>query len=247
MEQNYIIAGKKTRIYARKGWTTEIQAEQYLCDFDGEPDIIVGVNDDFIAEMMEKYPHLSADDCEYIWTGEQFYRKLLTFDGFMLHSSAVVYEDKGYLFSASSGTGKSTHTGLWREVFGEEAYIINDDKPVLCIENDKVMVYGTPWSGKTDQSKNVCVPLQGICFIERAADNWIEPISSADALCLVMSQTIRPQKTEEMEKLLSVLDRVLSKARIFKMGCNISHDAVKVAYEGMNASEHKTQRGVKEE
>ncbi len=236
MEQNkYVIAGIKTQINARKDWIIETQARDYLCEFEGEPEIIVGVSDEFIKEKKACYPHLTEADCEYMWTGEQFCHMLLNFDGFMLHASAVVYEGKAYLFSAPSGTGKSTHTTLWREVFGESAYIINDDKPVLRIKDGNVVVYGTPWSGKTDQNRNVGVPLQGICFIERAKENHIEQIGVGDALYRILNQTIRPKSPTAMGKLLSVLDRVLNNARVYKMGCDISHNAVKTAYEGMSA------------
>ncbi len=234
MEQKkYIIAGLNTQIDAHEGWTIETQARAYLCDFDGEPDIITGVSDDFIAQQHKQYPQLSLADCEYMWTGEQFCTALLEFDGFMLHSSAVVYEGRAYLFSAPSGTGKSTHTALWCEVFGDTAYILNDDKPVLRIENGEVVAYGTPWSGKTDLNRNVGVPLQGICFIERSEENRIKRVSTAEAVYMLLNQTIRPAAPEQMERLLLVLDKVLSKAQVYKMGCNISRDAVEMAYEAM--------------
>ncbi len=237
MEKNkYIIADIKTGIIARKDGIIEVQARDYLCDFEGRPDIITGVSDEFIAMQRGHNPHLSEEDCEYIWTGEQFCLGLLAFDGFMLHASAVVYEGKAYLFSAPSGTGKSTHTALWREVFGDSAYILNDDKPVIRIKDGSVWVYGTPWSGKTDQNRNESVPLQGICFIQRSVDNRISEIGVAEAAYEILNQTVRPNGAKSMDQLLSVLDKVLAKAKVYKMGCNISHEAVKTAYNGMNGS-----------
>ena len=72
----------------------------------------------------------------------------------LLHSSAVVVDGYAYLFSADSGTGKSTHTGLWKQHFGDRAYIINDDKPAIRKVDGEWYVFGTPWSGKTDTSVN---------------------------------------------------------------------------------------------
>ncbi len=233
-KRKYIIAGIKTGIISRKGGTIEVQAREYLSDFEGVPDIITGVNDEFIDVKRSENPHLSHFDCEYIWTCEQFCRQLLSYDGFMLHASGVVYEDKAYLFSAPSGTGKSTHTQLWCRVFGDAAYIINDDKPVIRIVHDRAMVFGTPWSGKTNQNRNTGVPLGGICFIERAAENHIEEIETKAAAFRILNQTIRPREEKDMAKLLAVLDKVLCKTKIYKMGCNISEEAVKVAFEGMS-------------
>lgn len=239
VKNNYLIAGIKTRIIARKDWTIETQARGYLCDFRGEPDIVVGVNDEVVDQMHAQYPHLTPADCEYMMTGEGFCRSLLDFDGFMLHASAVVYKGKAYLFSAPSGTGKSTHTELWLKAFGDDAYIINDDKPVIRLTEKGVVVYGTPWSGKTDKNRNAEAPLQGICFIERALDNKIEQISTADAVYRILNQTIRPQGVAEMDNLLSVMDRVLKKTKVYKLGCDISLDAARVAYAGMNGLEEK--------
>ncbi len=237
VKNKYIIAGIKTGIISRKGGTIEVQARDYLCDFEGKPDIITGVSDEFIDSKRSAYPHLSRFDCEYMWTGEIFCRELLNYNGFMLHSSCVVYRGKAYLFSAPSGTGKSTHTQLWCKVFGDEAYILNDDKPVIRMIDGKVMVFGTPWSGKTNLNQNKGVPLQGICFIERSKENWIEEIETKVALFKILNQTIRPREAENMEKLLAVLDKVMVGAKTYRMGCNISEEAVKVAFEGMTGKD----------
>lgn len=231
----YRIAGINTGLIVRKDWTIEKQARDYLCSFEGDPDIVAGVDDKFLLEKSREFKGLTPYDCEYMWTGEQFCRKLLDFDGFMLHSSAVVYEDKAYLFSAPSGTGKSTHTSLWRKAFGEEnTFILNDDKPVLRLLDGGVTVFGTPWSGKTDQNRNVGIPLQGICFIERSQENWIRPVETKTAIYKILNQTIRPDRRDGMTKLLDVLDRILQKTTVYEMGCNISVEAARLAYNGMN-------------
>ncbi|MBR5614048.1 MAG: hypothetical protein IKW64_01920 [Clostridia bacterium] len=231
----YSIAGLNVGMILREGGIIEKQAKEYLCEFEGDPQLVVGLDDEYLTAKNKIAPNLSRLECEYMWTGEQFCTKLLAFDGFMLHASAVVYENKAYLFSAPSGTGKSTHTTLWRKVFGEDkTFILNDDKPVIRLEGEQIIVYGTPWSGKTDWNKNVGVPLQGICFLQRSKDNWIEPISAKDAAFGILNQTIRPQDSGSMSKLLELLDRLLQKATAYKMGCNMEDEAAITAYRGMN-------------
>ncbi len=234
---NYLIAGIKTQLSVRKSWTIETQARDYLAGFQGEPQITAGICDELLEQKAAQFPALTPMECEYMWTGEQFCQSLLAFDGFMLHASAVVYRGKAYLFSAPSGTGKSTHTQLWCKVFGDDAYIINDDKPVIRLTKDGAVVYGTPWSGKTDQNRNAEAHLQGICFIERAGENNIQEISTAEAVYRILNQTIRPSGKANMDLLLSVLDKVLRQTKVYKLGCNISPDAVRVAYEGMSGAE----------
>ena len=235
LKNKYIIGGLKTGMILRGGGIIEKQARDYICDFEGYPEIVIGLDDEYVLKKHKEYPHLSLLECEYMWTGAHFCEKLLEFDGFMLHASAVSYKDGAYLFSAPSGTGKSTHTALWRKVFGEdEVYIINDDKPIIRITDGEPIVYGTPWSGKTDQNRNVGVKLKGICFLERSEDNWIKRLETADALYGILNQTLRPWEGDKMGKLLELLDKLLTQTAVYRMGCNISEDAVYTAYNGMN-------------
>ena len=76
-------------------------------------------------------------------------------------------DGQAVLFTAKSGTGKSTHTKLWRDLFGERAVMVNDDKPLLRILKDGVLVCGTPWDGKHRLSTNCALPLKAICILER--------------------------------------------------------------------------------
>lgn len=233
MMEKYIIAGIKIGMTLREGIIKK-QAEEYRCDFEGEPEMEIGLSDEYLEQQHRENPHLTFEECEYLWTGFQFCSKLLHFDGFMLHSSAVAYEGKAYLFSANSGTGKSTHTSIWQKVFGsDKAVIINDDKPVIKLCDDKILVYGTPWSGKTDKNLNIAVPLQGICFLERAPQNWIYPLGVQHAIHPILNQTLRPAYGGDMSSLLSLLDRLLQKTKVYRMGCNMEDEAAIVAYNGM--------------
>ena len=75
----------------------------------------------------------------------QIAENMIESDTLLFHGSVVSVDDTGYLFTAKSGTGKSTHTRLWREYFGERAVMVNDDKPLLEVTETGVIVYGTPW------------------------------------------------------------------------------------------------------
>ena len=94
----------------------------------------------------------------------------------MVHGSAVAVDGVGYIFTARCGTGKSTHTRLWREVFVRRAVMINDDKPFIRIAPEGVTVCGAPWSGKHGLDTNTEVPLGGICLLERGKENRIRPL-----------------------------------------------------------------------
>jgi hypothetical protein len=214
-----------------KGETFIKQSRQYAHKSSGCLDLVINLQEEEIKNWQWQYPQLDANECEYMLSGGIFYTKLLEFDGFMLHSSAIAIDNKAYLFSAGSGTGKSTHTELWRKYLGEDRVrIINDDKPAIRLVEDKFYAYGTPWSGKSDKNLNIKIPLEGIIFIEQAQENWIEKPNSRQALKLLLEQTLRPQEIKNIDQLLTLLDKLLLGIPVYKMGCNISEEAVKLAY-----------------
>lgn len=207
------------------------QAEPYRCEPDEKVDITI--HSDWEA-LKKTQPHLSMEDCEYMCTGGNFYRQLLSYDGLLLHASAVVVDGKAYLFSAPCGTGKSTHTKLWMKVFGDKAVMLNDDKPALRLEDGVWYAYGTPWSGKHDMSTNMRAEVAGIAMIERAATNSIQRFSGSQAIFAVMEQTARPGAPAMRMKLLENLDKLLLDIPVWKLHCNMEPEAAIVAYEAMS-------------
>lgn len=211
---------------------TKQQSIPYLINTDLDAQIKLELSQDFINKKTLEYPHLTNDEIEYIFLGQMFYRKILRFGGILLHSSAVAKDGVAYLFSAPSGTGKSTHTSLWLKKF-DDAYILNDDKPAILFIDNKLYASGTPFSGKCDLSKNEIVPLQGICFIERSENNWIKPLDKKQAIFEILNQTERIPYQEDTLLILDLIDKVVSNAKIYKMGCNISSEAVDTSYNEM--------------
>lgn len=215
------------------GRTVE-QAKPYLCEA-ATPDIVIK-SDWKILQAQQ--PHLSKDDCEYMYTGAVFYRNLLRHDGFLLHSSAVVVDGRAYLFSAPCGTGKSTHTKLWLEVFGDRAYILNDDKPALRLEDGTWYAYGTPWSGKHDISTNTRVPVAGICFLQRGLENTIRPFGGSKAVFALLEQTARPPETELREQLMDLMQKLMENVPVWRLECNMDPSAAIVSYEAMSGEKY---------
>lgn len=158
--------------------------------------------------------------------GEAFKYVALNNNGFVFHSSTIDYNGKGILFSAHSGTGKSTHTGLWVKYYPNEARIINDDTPLIRIIDNKPYVFGTPWSGKTDINDNVCVPLSAIVFIKRAESNSISEIEFKEAFKLFMEQAFIVPFAPMFLGFASTADKVLKQINMALLNCNISKDAV---------------------
>lgn len=230
--KTYFIAGLKVNMTC--SGRSEIQAEKYLTDYTDSPDITIQPNDEFVKMLHEKYPELSLDECLYIFLSKMLNTSLLDFDGLVLHSSAVAYENKAYLFSADSGTGKSTHTGLWKQAF-KGAYIVNDDKPIIRLIDGKFYVCGTPFSGSSSLNENVMVPLQAICFIERDDKNSITLMENmTDIIFRFLSQTLKRSGNEKSEKLLYLLDKVLKEIPVYNLKCLPNIEAAVLAHEKMS-------------
>ncbi len=159
--------------------------------------------------------------------------RMLDYDIILFHGSAISVDGEGYLFTAKSGTGKSTHTRLWREKFGSRAVMVNDDKPLIEIRDGGAVVWGTPWCGKHRLGTNIGVPLRAIAVLERSPDNRIKTISPAEAFPSLLSQTYRMCDPEKMKKTLLLLDKLSRTVRLCRLGCNMLPEAADVAYRGM--------------
>ena len=165
------------------------------------------------------------------------YRKIAeqmpVYDTVLFHGSCVAVDGEGYLFTAKSGTGKSTHARLWREFLGDKVLMINDDKPLIRITNEGAKVYGTPWDGKHHLSTNTSVPLKSICILERAKENIIRPISMGEAYPMLLQQIYRPINEDAMAKTLSLIDRLVASVSLWRLGCNMDPEAAHISYQAM--------------
>lgn len=158
-------------------------------------------------------------------------------DGIIFHSSAIMVDGEAYLFTAPSGTGKSTHARLWREMLGDKAVMINDDKPIIRYVDGAFYVYGTPWNGKHHLDTNTRAKIKAICKIYQAKENKIERASTQDMLITILNQTIRPSSLEQMDKLLVLIDKMLKEVNLYTLGCNISAEAAELSYKTMSEGE----------
>ena len=158
-----------------------------------------------------------------------FERNVLVF-----HGSVVAVDGQAYLFTAKSGTGKSTHTRFWRETFGDRAVMINDDKPFLRLTENGVLAYGSPWNGKHGLGTNICLPLKAICILERGEENKIQSISGQEASAMLFQQSNRPVDMRKMPLYMSLIDKLSKQTAFYRMQCTLDPDAARVAYETMS-------------
>ena len=211
---------------------TAVQAEPYaISPPQASVDITIPRCPD---ELFKKHPEATEELCEYMFTGTLFYKQLIAFGGIMLHSSAVVVDGKAYLFTAPPGTGKSTHTSLYLKEFGDRAFILNDDKPAIRLENGCFFAYGTPWSGKTAENVNTRAILGGICVLKRGERNEIRRISGKEAFLGIYSETLRPKGPRDMNRVLDIIEGLIDRVPVWELKCNAEPDAVRVSFSAMS-------------
>ena len=159
--------------------------------------------------------------------------KMPDYDIILFHGSCVAVDGVGYLFTAKSGIGKSTHTELWRELLGSRAVMVNDDKPLIRVTDAGATIYGTPWDGKHRLSTNIAVPLKALCILERAEKNSIRKITAMEAYPMLLQQAYRPLDSMALCKTLTLIDKLASAVNLWRLGCNRDIEAARVAYEAM--------------
>lgn len=108
-----------------------------------------------------------------------------TMDTVLIHSSVIRCDGKGYLMTAPSGTGKSTHTYMWYTAI-PGCDLMNDDNPIIRILDGKAIVYGSPWSGKTPCYRNIQAPIGGIVRIKQQPENSIRRLGATEAFTMLL-------------------------------------------------------------
>lgn len=230
-------------IYKIAGFSVEIQSfyedVHILCEeykSDENPDFCVTVTKERI-EYEKKKPGCDGaftdGYCETLAVYRILCENLLDFDILLLHGSALTMDGRGYIFCADSGTGKSTHAALWRKRYGDRVKMINDDKPLLKIEDRGVTAYGTPWCGKENRGNNISSPLNSVCFLQRGHRNEITEISKAQGFKNLIRSTYIPRSTEKAQKVMSLLEKAVVNLEFYSMKCNTQITAAERAYEKM--------------
>lgn len=231
MNNIYRIADKKIRISSLFSFV-HVYCEKYRTD--GEPDFEIEITD---ADLKAESETVKADVTGGWLEVSAVYRKIAEvmpkYDTFMLHGSAVSVDGEGYLFTAKSGTGKSTHTKLWRELLGDRAVMVNDDKPFIRVSNDEARIFGTPYSGKEGLNTNISVPLKAICVLERSKENRIRQVDLSDAYPVLVQQTYHPSDRAMFNRTLELLDRLSQFVRFYRLACNKELEAAKISYNAM--------------
>lgn len=163
---------------------------------------------------------------------------MLDYNTVLIHGAVVAINGDAYLFTAKSGTGKTTHVLKWvKDIPG--AYVLNGDKPLIIVD-DKPKACGTPWNGKERIGCNKIVPLKAIVFMDRSEDNFIKKIPSSQAFPLLLGKTHRPKDSEKMKKTIKLLSALTKSVEFYSFKCNnFKNDCLEVSYRTLVGKHNK--------
>ncbi len=140
-----------------------------------------------------------------------------------IHSSTIVWRDRAVLFLGESGTGKSTHTRLWRETI-DGAFLLNDDSPVVSADGT---VFGSPWSGKTPCYRNEHYPIAAVVRLSQAPHNRICRFDRVEALGAMLPSCPPPFAYDEelQDAVCATLSQLISTVPVYSLECLPDADA----------------------
>lgn len=236
------IAGLTTRVQPLFASTQEY-CRSYLSDQEPEFEVQVTENDLVYEQRMAEIEAVeeglrirkfTEPFLERATIQRKIAQELLCRDTLLLHGSCVGVDGAAYLFAAPCRTGKSTHTRFWRETFGFRAVMVNDDKTFLQLTDSGVLAYGSPWSGKHGLDTNVCLPLKGICFLQRGTENCIYPVEPKAVLDELAHQCFIPETPDGQDKAMALVRTLAQRVNLWQMECTRDPIAAQVAYNAMS-------------
>ena len=212
---------------------TCILCRNYFSDED--PDITVNVTSEDVENEFRKTEN--AEQKEVFLETVAVYRKILDsilpFNIFLMHGAVIAHKNEAFMFTAPSGTGKTTHIRKWLQK-ASDTIIVNGDKPLIKIDNNIVYACGTPWSGNEHLNTNTIVPLKAIVFLERCEENHICEISFVEAYTRLLQQTHMPYDPEKAKETLNLLLQLSGKVRFYRFQCNnFKDDCFDTAYNAL--------------
>lgn len=177
---------------------------------------------------------MSSCDCELslrfaIWVAYSFVS--VSKNIVSIHASAIVKNGTGVLFLGESGTGKSTHTGLWMRHI-EGSYLLNDDSPLLRINGDKVLAYGSPWSGKTHCYRQEGVPIKAMVRLRQGPRNKISKLGLLKSIGAIYPSCPPLFAYDSMlaGRMIGTIDKIVTRTPVYMLECLPDSEAVQIVY-----------------
>ncbi len=236
--RNILVHSIYTRVYEL--------CKPYLAEGIVNPDIEIRITDDLLKEEKDRILSTSIKvtdirNIEWMLLHRMISEALLSYDTMLMHGAVIAVDNSAYMFTAKSGTGKTTHIQSWL-ANNENAYVVNGDKPYIIIPktDECPMACGSPWAGKEKMQTNTIVPLKAIVLMERADENRIERVGLAQILPDLLQQVYQPENREKMRQTLTLIQRLSKNVSFWRFYFNnFKDDCFAVSYNALVKGKNK--------
>ena len=218
--------------------STKKYCEDFLSDEDSDLTITMS------REDLENEKHINEDG--KVYASEEIsalYRKIADLfierNIVVFHGSSFKVNDYAFIVTARSGVGKSTHVNLLKQLLGNDLVYINDDKPLLEINNNNLMLYSSPWNGKERRGNNTKAPLKAIIFLNRGNNTYKQLNNSEEVYFKLLSQIYLPRDKDKREKALKIIDILLKSVNFYEINVNKEIASASMTYERIIKNEIK--------
>ena len=212
-------------------------------------DFLTEENPDYVITMTEEDLKNEASNSStgHVYVNEEIsalYRRiadlLVDDDIIVFHGSSFKVNGQGFIVTARSGVGKSTHVNLLNEYIKDGFEYINDDKPLLKIKDNVITIYSNPWNGKERRGNNNSAPLRAIIFLNRGLDNTFKIINNKEEIYIrLLSQIYLPREKTKREKALKIADQVFKNINFYEINVTKDINAAKMTSERIIKNETK--------
>ena len=215
--------------------------KRYCGDFlsDEEPNYVITLTEEDLRN------EVTESNNGHVYVNEEIsalYRKiadlLIENDIIVFHGSSFKVKDNGFIVTARSGVGKSTHVRLLSQYLGNDFAYINDDKPLLRVKDDLV-IYSNPWNGKERRGNNNSASLKAVLFLNRGDNTYKKLNNKEEVYFKLLSQIYLPRDKAKREKALKIIDILLKRINFYEINVNMDISSAEMTYERIIKNEIK--------
>lgn len=218
--------------------STKKYCEDFLSNEDSDLTITIS------REDLENEKHINEDG--KVYASEEIsalYRKIadlfIEHNIVVFHGSSFKVGNYAFIVTARSGVGKSTHVGLLKKLLGDKLTYINDDKPLLEVNDNNLMLYSSPWNGKERRGNDIKAPLKAVIFLNRGNNTYQQLTNNQETYFRLLSQIYLPRDKSKREKALKLIDVLLKRVNFYEINVNKEIESASLTYERIIKNETK--------
>ena len=208
------IAGIPVRIESRYGSTRQLYRD-YLTS--RPPWVTVSASE----KEMEAEGQPTPEENEQLYIYRKIALLMMDYNAFLMHAAVINIDGQGVVFTAESGTGKTTRVMLWKKAFGKRMKVVNGDKPILRFVNDGLFACGTPWRGKEHLGENTSVPMKAVCFLQRGEEVSLKRMEAKEIMLRLFKQVLVPSNPKLMGVFMYLMERFIKEVPFYLYTCNM--------------------------